>query len=241
MPRRNPRRAVRFDIPEKVVPVTPNPLLIKRIQSELQSFDQMSLEDKKRYQIRMIDDKNMKHMRGLVSGPDDSPYSGGCYEIDFLIPDNYPFVAPKTSFVTRIWHPNISSQTGYICLDILSLNWSPAQTLHSILMSLQILMANPVPDDPQDSMVASQLMKNQPLFERTAKYWTAVFAKDNRLTLGSSDSRLNRRAVEFDEFENKLSQLKLDMTDSPEDILIHSLSCNDWDVSNARVSLMNSE
>lgn len=35
-------------------------------------------------------------------------------------------------FITRVWHPNVSSQTGAICLDILKDRWSPALTLRTV-------------------------------------------------------------------------------------------------------------
>ena len=36
--------------------------------------------------------------------------------MDILIPQEYPFEPPKMKFITKIWHPNVSSQTGAICL-----------------------------------------------------------------------------------------------------------------------------
>ena len=69
--------------------------------------------------------------------------------VDISLDDQYPFVPPKMRFLTRVWHPNISSQSGAICLDVLKDQWSPALTLKTALLSLQALLASPQPDDPQ--------------------------------------------------------------------------------------------
>ena len=63
--------------------------------------------------------------------------------------DQYPFVPPKMRFRSKVWHPNVSSANGAICLDILKDQWSPALTLKTALLSLQALLSSPQPDDPQ--------------------------------------------------------------------------------------------
>jgi ubiquitin-protein ligase len=62
-----------------------------------------------------------------VLGPSGTPYEGGTFLVDIVIPANYPFEPPKMRFDTRLWHPNVSSQNGAICLDILKTEWSAAR------------------------------------------------------------------------------------------------------------------
>ena len=98
------------------------------------------------------------------------------FEIDIIIPPDYPFKPPKMKFDTKIWHPNISSVTGAICLDILKNEWTPALTIRTALLSLQALMCEPVPEDPQDAVVAKQYMSDKNLFNQTAKQWVQEYA-----------------------------------------------------------------
>jgi len=116
------------------------------------------------------------HWKGQLAGPDGSPYEGGTFVVDILIPKNYPFEPPKMRFDTKVWHPNVSSANGAICLDILKNEWSPALTLRTALLSLQALLSTPNPDDPQDAQVAGQFKKDKKVFEGQAKAWTLQYA-----------------------------------------------------------------
>ena len=80
--------------------------------------------------------EDLMHWKGKIFGPKDSCYEGGIFYVDIQIPQDYPFKPPKMKFDTKIWHPNISSQTGYICLDILGKEWTPALTVRVALISL---------------------------------------------------------------------------------------------------------
>jgi ubiquitin-conjugating enzyme (huntingtin interacting protein 2) len=96
---------------------------------------------------------NVLTLQGSIKGPIDSPYQDGVFLIEIKIPQDYPFAPPKMRFITKVWHPNVSSQTGAICLDILKDAWSPALTMKTALVSLQALLSAPEPDDPQDAQV----------------------------------------------------------------------------------------
>lgn len=95
---------------------------------------------------------------------------------DIVIPDQYPFQPVKMKFNTKIYHPNISSASGAICLDILKDAWSPVLTLKSTLISLQSLLCSPEPSDPQDAEVAKHYLTSRESFNETARYWAEIYA-----------------------------------------------------------------
>lgn len=93
-----------------------------------------------------------------------------------MIPPSYPFQPVKMKFITKVYHPNVSSASGAICLDILKDAWSPVLTLKSTMISLQSLLCSPEPNDPQDAEVAKHYMTSKTSFEDTARYWTEIYA-----------------------------------------------------------------
>lgn len=60
---------------------------------------------------------------------EDTQYQGGVFFLSYDFPQDYPFKPPKVKFLTRIYHPNISPDTGVVCCDVLTQNWSPALTV----------------------------------------------------------------------------------------------------------------
>ncbi len=145
----------------------------------------------------------LNHWKGTIDGPDDTPYSGGKFVVDIKIPDRYPFVPPKMRFDTKIWHPNVSSANGAICLDILKDEWSPALTIRTALLSLQALLCDPVPDDPQDAQVAAQYKKSKKKWESTAKFWTQTYAMPGKISPELEAKIKKITAMGFDEKKAK--------------------------------------
>lgn len=62
---------------------------------------------------------------------------------------------------------------GKICLDVLRMppggSYNPAITLESILLSIQLLLASPNPDDPLRDDVSDEYRYNRELFNKNAK------------------------------------------------------------------------
>ena len=118
------------------------------------------------------------HWQATIIGPDDSPYEGGCFDLDIRFPVEYPFKPPKVLFNTKIYHPNINNN-GNICLDILKKSWSPALTISKVLLSVCSLLTDPNPHDPLMIDIAKQYRENNKKYLETAKKWTDLYANSN--------------------------------------------------------------
>ena len=196
----------------------------KRINKEIQNMMKDNNLEENNYCIEMVEDSNT-HLVGKIKGAPDTPFQYGVFQIDIVIPDKYPFEPPICKFLTKVWHPNISSQTGVICLDILKDQWAAAMTIESVLTSLQSFLSSPEPGDPQDAVVANQFQSDRDLYNKTAKYWTYSYAVNER-----DRQKFDRN--EFKEFEQKIEDYMKSMNTS-RDKALSALSCNNWDVERA--------
>ena len=109
----------------------------QRIQREFREVVKSKEIAESGVQLELVND-DLTELAGMVAGPPDTPYAGGKFKLEIKIPDTYPFSPPKVRFITKIWHPNISSVTGAICLDILKDQWAAAMTLRTVLLSIQV-------------------------------------------------------------------------------------------------------
>ncbi|CAL1290565.1 unnamed protein product [Larinioides sclopetarius] len=150
-------------------------IAVQRIKREFKEVVKSEEAARCAISVEVIND-TFTELRGEIAGPPDTPYEGGNFILEIKVPETYPFNPPKVRFVTKIWHPNISSVTGAICLDILKDQWAAAMTLRTVLLSLQALLAAAEPDDPQDAVVAKQYKEDSEMFRLTARHWAQAYA-----------------------------------------------------------------
>jgi ubiquitin-conjugating enzyme E2 D/E len=122
------------------------------------------------------DDTDMYVWSGVIFGPSDSPYAGGTFNLTIQFPVDYPFKPPRLMFTTKVYHPNINKD-GFICLDILKTNWSPALTISKVLLSVLSMFTDPNPDDPLVPDIANQYKSDRTEYERVAREWTQLYAQ----------------------------------------------------------------
>lgn len=118
---------------------------------------------------------NPRYFKVIIQGPPGTPFEGGIFHLEMFLPEEYPMVPPKVRFLTRIYHPNID-KIGRICLDIIKDKWSPALLMTKVLLSIQILMASPNPDDPLANDVAEHWKHDEAGALNTARDWTRKHA-----------------------------------------------------------------
>ncbi|CAG2116181.1 unnamed protein product [Medioppia subpectinata] len=215
----------------------------QRIQREFQEVVRSEEVAKSLIAIELVNN-SLLDLRGRITGPPDTPYEGGLFHLEIkgelalrqscvtftivvAVPETYPFNPPKVRFVTKVWHPNISSVTGAICLDILKDQWAAAMTIRTVLLSLQALLAAAEADDPQDAVVAKQYKENPELFRQTARHWTYMYASGRR---GEDRGHCQ-------DFDAKIRRLQEVMRIDEHKALV-ALSSNNWELERATQALL---
>lgn len=145
---------------------------LRRIQRELADLQK---EPPSNCSAGPINDSDFFKWKGTIIGPPDSPYQGGIFSLDISFPVDYPFKPPKLQFTTKVYHPNINAN-GYICLDILKDQWTPALSIAKVLLSVSSLLTDANPKDPLSPEIAQQFINDRKAFDRTAREWTLKYA-----------------------------------------------------------------
>ncbi|KAL8714385.1 MAG: hypothetical protein Q9220_001718 [cf. Caloplaca sp. 1 TL-2023] len=135
-------------------------------------------------------DADVRNVKALIMGPAETPYEFGFFQFDLKFPKGYPEVAPAVTALTTNggrcrFNPNIYSG-GKVCLSILGTwrgesgeQWSSAQGLESVLISIQSLMSsNPYENEPGFENANSSEDKNN-----QAKYVAKIRHETLRLAV----------------------------------------------------------
>jgi len=91
--------------------------------------------------------------RVLIEGPSGSPFEGGVFQLNVIIPDSYPSRPPQIVFETPVYHCNVSD-SGKICLDILHESWNPARSVPKALEAIRDMLKTPDTDNSLRQWIA---------------------------------------------------------------------------------------
>lgn len=145
---------------------------VKRLQKE---FAQFQSENNQFISARLRDGTNIYEWDCYIKGPEGTPYEGGIFELGAVFTSEYPFKAPKLHFKTKVFHSNIS-ENGEICVDILKGQWSPAQSIMSVLISITSLLGDPNENDPLNRVAGVLYRENREAHDKKAREYTKQYA-----------------------------------------------------------------
>jgi ubiquitin-conjugating enzyme E2 D/E len=144
------------------------PNMLRRLKSELDDFSRNV--EQRSYDLEIVND-DMLHWHIALKGPQGTPYEGGTFLIDIVFPQDYPLTAPTLKFLTKIYHPNISSK-GQICIPELDGEWSPIVTVDKIIDTIISLLCEPNTSNPIVVDLANQFDKDRKTYLINAKEYT---------------------------------------------------------------------
>ena len=137
---------------------------------------------------------NIDFWRIIMTGPDETPYSNATFELFIEFKEDYPAKPPNIRFITPIYHCNINS-AGRICHTILDRFYAPGVRIGEIFNHVYGLLIDAEPDDPLDSVKATELRCSRPLYIQKAFDHAEIHARvktkrDVRIELLGSDQEV---------------------------------------------------
>lgn len=116
-------------------------------------------------------------IQALVEGPTDTPYEGGTYRLKVCIGADFPQQPPKAVFLTKIFHPNINSSNGDVCVNTLKRDWDPANwSIGHILQVIRCLLIVPFPESSLNEEAGRMFMESYAEYATHAAMMTRMWA-----------------------------------------------------------------
>lgn len=116
------------------------------------------------HKIEMVNN-DIYHWNAWISGPEESIYHGYQFQLDIMLPKEYPISAPVVKFITPVLHINVNT-FGDICLDILKDNWSPKINIMAILDAISILLGYPNHESPFNDELEKTYRTDKDLYNK---------------------------------------------------------------------------
>lgn len=163
-----------------------------------------------------------------LNGPKNTIYENKKYKINVTLSCDYPFKPPNVNVLTPIIHPNIYE--GEVCVDTLKHNWTPAYTIHAIMIVIYHLLAEP--DISDVSIMTQSLSSNHVSYKKSSMRHFQVWGGRRNFMMYLAGMRLlekeNTNETDKDNYskvveKNKKSKNMLDVL-SRRDYLLNILS-----------------
>jgi len=159
----------------------------------------------------IINQEDVLDIQADITGPYDTPYHDGVFRVKLIIPNEFPQVPPKGFFLTKVFHPNVSSK-GEICVNTLKKDWNPKQwSLVHVFQVVRCLMIIPFPESSLNEEAGRLFQENYQEYFKLAKIYTNVHSTNEvepkaNSSLCDNNNRMNIRNNEQKDQENLINQ-----------------------------------
>lgn len=148
-----------------------NPQVVNRVAREVQKMLADSAEG-----VRVIlNERDITDIQADIEGPTGTPYEGGSFRCKLVIGSEFPTAPPRGVFLTKIFHPNVSS-SGDICVNTLKKDWNPDLGLMHILQVIRCLLIVPFPESALNEEASRLFLESYEEYAKRAKLFTSVHA-----------------------------------------------------------------
>ncbi|KAK1615387.1 hypothetical protein QYE76_020904 [Lolium multiflorum] len=177
------------------------PNVIRQLAKELKNLDQSPPEG-----IRVIvNDDDFTSISADIEGPGGTPYENGIFRMKLVLSCDFPQTPPKGFFVTKIFHPNISSR-GEICVNTLKKDWNPTHGLRHVLLVVRCLLIEPFPESALNEQAGKMLLENYEDYARHARLYTSIHALKPKSKPKSGSISESTTAVNVDQSSTNLGE-----------------------------------
>jgi ubiquitin-conjugating enzyme E2 S len=168
----------------------------------------------------IINDEDPIDIQADITGPQGTPYEDGIFRVKLFIPAEFPQLAPKGYFLTKIFHPNVSEK-GEICVNTLKRDWNPKQwSLYNLFEVIKCLLIVPFPQSSLNEEAGKMFMDNYDEYFKVAKMLTEIHAKKKETKKEESnnddDKDNNKDKDEIDEKDNEDTEMVFDFSSHKE-------------------------
>jgi len=136
----------------------------------------------------IINNEDPIDIQADIEGPQGTPYENGIFRVKLYIPSEFPNLAPKGYFMTKIFHPNVSEK-GEICVNTLKRDWNPKQwSLYNLFEVIKCLLIVPFPQSSLNEEAGKMFMENYDEYFKVAKMLTEIHAKKKVIKKDNQDN-----------------------------------------------------
>ncbi|KAJ1655340.1 hypothetical protein IWQ61_004890 [Dispira simplex] len=123
----------------------------------------------------IVNETNLADIQAWITGPAGTPYENGYFKIRLVLGNDYPNHPPTCWFLTKVFHPNVSS-AGEVCVNTLKKDWKSDLGVTHVLLTVKCLLIFPNPESALNEEAGRLLLERYDDYAKHARLMTNIHA-----------------------------------------------------------------